>query len=279
MNLCLADVPCTILTLGAIQQDESVDFDAVMDKQSKKLVISNLHYDYNLCVDPKYVSFGVHPKNDLGFCKTDTSLSAVVVPSVSQKSTKDDKQTADLTLEIDANKLNTNDLGDAYSETNGQSNIVLCVRARVKKGGVEILSTEHNIKVTYSMATQFSFSAVSASRDDNKETAKDIGTISQKNTAYQCDTNFGKITSPSPLSPHSNVLRVCIEGESNAFKCENIVSATLKQEDKADKKLITDGESTGEFTTQSSKEQICMLTALVLPEYFVKKSATDKVCT
>ena len=173
--LCLADVPCTILTLGAIQQDESVDFDAVMDKQSKKLVISNLHYDYNLCVDPKYVSFGVHPKNDLGFCKTDTSLNAVVA-SVSQKSTKNDKQTADLTLEIDANKLNAKDLVGAYSETNGESNIVFCVRARVKKGGVDMKSTEHNTKVTYSLSTQFSFSAVSVSRDDNKLAVKDIGT-------------------------------------------------------------------------------------------------------
>jgi len=270
-------VPCTILTLGAIQQDESVDFDAVMDKQSKKLVISNLHYDYNLCVDPKYVSFGVHPKNDLGFCKTDTILSAVVASWGSKKSTKKDKQTADLTLEIDANKLNAKDLADAYTETNGQSKIMLCVRARVKKGGVEILSTENNIKVTYSMSTQFSVSSVSASRDDNKEAVKDIGTISQKNTAYQCDAKYEKITSPAALSPHSNVLRVCIEGESDAFKCENIVSATLKQKGNADNKLITDGISSGEFTTQSSKDQICMLTTLILPKYFVKKSANDKL--
>jgi len=270
-------VPCTNLTLGAIQQDESVDFDAVMDKQSKKLVISNLHYDYNLCVDPKYVSFGVHPKNDLGFCKTDTSLSAVVASWGSKKSTKKDKQTADLTLEIDVNKLNAKDLADAYTETNGQSKIVLCVRARVKKGGVEILSTEHNIKVMYSMPTQFSVSSVSVSRDDNKEAVKDIGTISQKNTAYQCDAKYEKITSPAPLSPHSNILRVCIEGESDAFKCENIVSATLKQDGTTDNKLITDGISSGVFTEQSSKDQICMLTTLVLPKYFVKKSDNDKL--
>merc|ERR1719198_2435506 len=99
--------------------------------------------------------------------------------------------------------------------------------------------------------------------------------MSKNNTAYQCNKQYKEIEKPEPLSPHSNVLRVCIEGESNAFKCEKIVSATLKQKDKADKNLITDGESTGEFTTHSSKEQICMLTALVFPEYFVKKSNTD----
>ena len=79
-------------------------------------------------------------------------------------------------LEIDANKLNAKDLADTYSEANGQSTIMLCVRARVKKGGVDMKSTEHNTKVTYSLSTQFSFSAVSVSRDDNKLAVKDIGT-------------------------------------------------------------------------------------------------------
>jgi len=86
-----------------------------------------------------------------------------------------------------------------------------------------------------------------------------------------------KITSPEPLSLQSNILRVCIEGESDAFKCENIVSATLKQAGNADHKLITDGISSGQFTEQSSKDHICMLTTLIVPKYFVKKSANDKL--
>ena len=229
--------------------------------------------------DPGSVSFGVHPTNDFAFCDTNTSLSSAVSTSRAEKAIENDKQTAALTLKIDADNLNANKLGKAYNQTNGESSIVLCVRARVKKDGKEILYTEHNVKVTYSMRAQISITPKIVNPYINNKEVTDIGTMSKKNTAYQCDKQYKEIEKPEPLSPHSNVLRVCIEGESNAFKCENIVSATLKQEDKADKKLITDGESSGEFITQSSKEQICMLTALVLPEYFVKKSATDKVCT
>merc|ERR1712224_324502 len=146
----------------------------------------------------------------------------------------------------------------------------LCVRARVKMGDVEILSTEYNVNIKYSMQTAFSFTPKSV-RDSNDEVNEDLGAISQKNEAYQCDKEYQKITSPAPLSLESNVLRVCIEGESDAFKCESIVSATLKQKDIADNQLITDGKSNGMFTKQSSKNQICMLTTLILPKYFAKK--------
>jgi len=248
-----------------------------MDMASKKLVISNLHYQYNLCVDPKSVSFGVHSTNNLGFCKTDTSISAVVVPSWVEKAAADSKQTADLTLKIDANHLNAQKLGNVYSESNDKSKIDLCVRARVVQEGIEILSTETNFQVTYSMTAQFSVSAVNVNRQDNGKVAEDIGAISRSNKAYQCNAKYEEVTSPAPLSPHSNVLRVCIEGESDAFQCEKIVSATLKQAGKTDNTLITKGTSIGKYTEQSSKSQICMLTTLVLPKYFVKKSADDKL--
>merc|ERR1712159_431957 len=120
-------------------------------------------------------------------------------------------------------------------------------------------------------------SAVSVDRHDNDKVAEDIGAISRPNKAYQCNAKYEEITSPAPLSRYSNILRVCIEGESDAFQCEKIVSATLKQAGKPDSKLITDGTSSGEFTKQSSKGQICMLTTVVLSKYFVKKSADDKL--
>jgi len=120
-------------------------------------------------------------------------------------------------------------------------------------------------------------SAVSVDRHDNDKVAEEMGAISRSNRAYQCNAKYEEITSPAPLSPHSNILRVCIEGESEAFQCEKIVSATLKQAGNADTKLITDGTPSGDLTTQSSKGQICMLTTVVLPNYFVKKSADHKL--
>ena len=227
--------------------------------------------------DPGSVSFGVHPTNDFGFRDTNTSLSSAVSTSRAEKAIENDKQTTALTLKIDADNLNANKLGKAYNQTNGEGSIVLCVRARVKKDGKEILYTEHNVEVTYSMWARFSNTPKIVNPYINNKEVTDIGTMSKKNTAYQCDKQYKEIEKPEPLSPHSNVLRVCIEGESDAFKCESIVSATLKQKDKADNELITDGKSTGEFTKQSSKGQICMLTTFILPEYFAKQSANDKV--
>ena len=276
---CFLGVACTLETLGAIQHDKSVKFQVQINKQLKKLAINNLHFKYNICVNPNDVSFGVHPTNDIGLCDTDTSLSSVVSTSWAQKAGEEGKQTADLTLTIDADNLNAKQLGKAYSLSNGESSILLCVRARVKRGDIEILSTEHNVKVKYSTSTNFSVSAVSVSRDDNDQEVQDIGTMSQSNTAYQCNKQYEKITSPAPLSPHSNILRVCIEGESDAFQCEKIVSATLKQAGKTDTKLITDDTSSGDLTKQSSKGQICMLTTLILPKYFAKKNAEDEVHT
>jgi len=268
---------CTIKTLGSIKHDKSAKVRTLMNKATKQLVISNLHFKYNICVDPKYVSFGVHPTNKLDLCDTDTSLSSAVSTSWAEKAVENGKQTANLTLKIDVDNLNANKLGKAYSQSNGKSKVALCVRARVKKDHVEILSTEYNVNVTYSMLTLFSISPVKAIRDNNDGITNDLGVISQKNEAYQCDEQYRKIKNPAPLSPHSNVLRVCIEGESDAFKCENIVSATLKQKGNADNKLITDGISSGEFTEQSSKDQICMLTTLIVPKYFVKKNDDDKL--
>jgi len=120
-------------------------------------------------------------------------------------------------------------------------------------------------------------SAVNVDRHDNDKVVENIGAISQSNGAYQCDKQYEEITSPAPLSPHSNILRVCIEGESAAFQCEKIVSATLKQAGNADTKLITDGTLSAKYTKQSSKGQTCMLTTLVLPKYFAKKSADHKL--
>ena len=248
-----------------------------MDKESKQLVMSNLHFKYNVCVDPQSVVFGVHPTNDLGFCKTDTSLSSVVKASWTQKAAADGKQIADLTLKIDANNLNADKLGDAYRQSNGERQIVFCVHARVVEDGVEILSTK--TKVRFSLSAQFSISAVNVDRHDNDKVAETIGVISRSNRAYQCDEQYKEITSPAPLSRSSNALRVCVEGESEAFQCENIVSATLKQAGNTDTKLITDGTLSAKYTEQSSKGQICRLTTLVPPKYFVKKSADDKVHT
>ena len=135
---CLTHVGdvCTLKTSGTIQHDKSVKFKAVMNRVTAQLVISNLHFKYNICVDPKHVSFGVHPTNDFGFCDTDTSLSSAVSASWTEKAITNGKRTTDLTLKIDADNLNANKLGKAYSQTNGESSISLCVRARVKKGDV-----------------------------------------------------------------------------------------------------------------------------------------------
>ena len=273
--LCLVGDACTIKTLGAIKHDKSVRVKTVMNKDTKQLVSSNLHFKYNICVDPKNVSFGVHPTNDFGLCDTGTSLSSVVSTSWTEKAVENGKQTADLTLKIDNDNLNAKKLGKAYSLSNGESKVALCVRARVKEGDEEILSTEYNVNIKYSMQIAFSISPKSVIRDSNDEVTDDLGVISQNNEAYQCDEEYQKIISPAPLSLHSNILRVCIEGESDAFKCENIVSVTLKQKDIADNQLITDGIPSGKFTKQSSKGQICMLTTLILPKYFAKKDQVN----
>ena len=253
----------------------SVKFNAVASQVTRQLVISNLHFKYNLCVDPNSVSFGVYPTNDFGFCDTDTSLNSAVSTSRTEKAVENGTQTTDLTLKIDADDLNANKLGKAYSLSNDESSISLCVRARVKKGDVEVLFTEHNIKATFRKETEFEMSSHHnhSSNGNNPE----IQEYDMMSTAYQCNKQYEKIK--SPLSPQSNILRVCIEGESDAFKCKNIVSATLKQKGIEDNQLITDGKSSGEFTMQSSKDQICMLTTLIVSKYFVKKSNDDKVCT
>ena len=98
--LCLVGDACTIETLGAIKHDKSVEVKTVMNKDTKQLVISNLHFKHNICVDPKHVSFGVHPQGDFGLCDTDTNLSLVVLTSWTEKAVENGKQTADLTLKI-----------------------------------------------------------------------------------------------------------------------------------------------------------------------------------
>ena len=70
----------------------------------------------------------MHPTNDFGFCDTDTSLSSVVSTSRTEKSVEveNDTQTTDLTLKIETNEI---ELDKVYSLSNGESEVVLCVRA------------------------------------------------------------------------------------------------------------------------------------------------------
>ena len=77
-----------------------------MNRVTAQLVISNLHFKYNICVDPQSFLFGVHPTNDFGFCDTDTILSSVASTSWAEKTVENDKQTADLTLKIETDNLN-----------------------------------------------------------------------------------------------------------------------------------------------------------------------------
>ena len=70
----------------------------------------------------------MHPTNDFDLCDTDTSLSSAVSSSWAEKAVEIDKQTADLTLKIDAgNLLNTNKQGKTYMiQSNGESKVTLC---------------------------------------------------------------------------------------------------------------------------------------------------------
>ena len=65
---CLTHVGdvCTLETSGTIQHDKSVKFKTViMNKDTKQLVISNLHCKYNICVIRKVFRLECTPRTTL----------------------------------------------------------------------------------------------------------------------------------------------------------------------------------------------------------------------
>lgn len=95
-------------------------------------------------------------------------------------------------------------------------------------------------------------------------------------TAYRCDDKYKKITSPAAILPDKPVLRICVQGESKKFVCDNIATATLQQSGNGitDDKIIVDGTpKSPKYTEVAKKDEFCILTAYLRAEYFAKKTS------
>merc|ERR1712159_158068 len=118
-------------------------------------------------------------------------------------------QAADVTLKLDIADINTNKLGNAYTESAGDVKLVLCVRASVKKDKQEILFTESEFEVTYSVAAKFTVADMRVTRDINTKKKSALGTLSKVNKAYQCNKEYQKITSPEATSTLPGPAHLC----------------------------------------------------------------------
>merc|ERR1712217_901171 len=98
-------------------------------------------------------------------------------------------------------------------------------------------------------------------------------------TAYQCDSNYKKIT--ATITPTNPILRICIEGESANVVCKGILSATLKQSGNGIKedKIIENGARTTshKYAEVEKQNQLCKLTTNLRPAYFRKKTSDSKL--
>lgn len=94
---------------------------------------------------------------------------------------------------------------------------------------------------------------------------------------YQCASDYEEQTSPLPISPDNNILRICIEGSNNASKCKKIVDASITQTNNSIKDtLIAAGKiSPMDMTVGTTvSEQKCMITVTIPGKYFVKSAST-----
>lgn len=264
---CCTRKPCTISTLGSIKLDSTPK--ATMATGGKQVDITGLKYAYSECVNPSSVTVEAFQLNSLGFCDLTKSLSAVA-KFTGTPATK----TAEMNLKII--ELNSKSLGGAYSLSGGAATIKLCVRARMTEDGQDILFTENNFVMKYSNG---GFS-VNMNVDRKKNAVvvdEDLGAVF-KVTAYQCNDNYQKIT--AAILPDKSVLRICVQGESNKFVCDNIATATLKQPGNGiteDNIIVNGTRKNPKYTEVAKKDEFCMLTTHLRAEYFAKKTSSSSL--
>ena len=260
--------PCTISTLGFLKLDSKPK--ATMATGGKQVDITGLNYAYSECVDPSSVTFEVFQLNSLGFCDLTKSLSAVA-KFTGTPATK----TAEMNLKII--ELNGKSLGAAYSSSGGATTIELCVRARITESKQDILFTENNFVVKYSNGG-FPVN-IKADRKKNAVVTQDLGKLFPV-TAYRCDDKYKNITSPAAILPDKPVLRICVQGESKKFVCDNIATATLKQPGNGitGENIIVDGTpKSPKYTEVAKKDEFCMVTTHLRAEYFAKKNSSSSL--
>jgi hypothetical protein len=180
-----------------------------------------------------------------------------------------------MTLTIESSNINSKSLGAAHSSSGGATTIELCVRARMTEDGQEILFTENNLVVKYSIGA---FSAsMTVQRKANVAVERDLGKLFAV-TAYQCDSKYQKITSLSPILQDNPFLHICVAGESTKVVCDNIATATLKQAGNGiEDNIIVGGTIKSKYTEVAKQKQFCMLTTALPSKYFAKKTSSSSL--
>ena len=156
------------MTLGSIDLDTK-NFVAEIHREQTigrqtSLQMRGLRYSYNACLDPSSVSFEVYQHDNQRHCDLTKSLDSVQIMGMPEA------RAADITLQIDGSKVNSDALGAAYSAVDGNVLISLCLRARVSRQTQELLFTEDTLEVKFSTQTDFSSGPIKLDSFDNAVT-------------------------------------------------------------------------------------------------------------
>merc|ERR1712025_802530 len=254
---------------GVINLDSSATSATVhMTGVKTELELTGLTYGYDECVDPSHVTFEVFEKADTGRCGTKSLASVVAVTGTP------DRKTAHMGLRIDGDDINEASLGKAYRKSADSPRTVVvdvCVRASVKKNALSISFTEDILSIRYTATSTFNTVEATVDRVSADGVSVESEAIAETG-AYQCDDQFEPVPASHSITQQQPILRVCIAGESGNIRCQEVVSATLRQPDNniEDKTLVADGQVKDDFTEIRQRDNKCMVVSQLTSAYFYK---------
>lgn len=104
-----------------------------------------------------------------------------------------------------------------------------------------------------------------------------VTTAIESATAYQCTSDYVKVTNPPAILQKSKLLRVCITGTSTAVECTKIIGVAVRQSSSDIKtNLVEPGPQSAfaDVMETTYNGTTCMLTAVLKDKYFTKRVPT-----